>query len=869
MGRRNKRIFVSLAVFFGLLVLLVAAAFFFLQSPAVINRVSAATERFTGYAVHVDHISLDRRLQAKVQGLQVRSVKDDSLRLSLAAAEVKGKLSAPLRIEVETIVLEHPKFTYHLKKTKEKTNVFAALEKLPPVKLLSVKDGELELKTGDSRYSVPGVNLTVENFSPKTGGDLRLEGRLKVDSPGASAAGAFEGSFKMARFSPDPSGRGSIRLSLASASIGPVSLEKASLASAVGFEGEKLSFERMRMDAGRVSTAKGAREAIAEEVQLKMDLAYDQRSSRFTLTSLEGRSLGLGSLEGRCEGTINPFSWVASFNADSVDLPRVFTLARPFLPEEYRSWTFKGKGGLEMRTEGRMDDPPVWKADALVDLKEGGFASGDNLKAGERISGKIRLKLSSPGKEKKGEFNVAVDAGEGELLWGKYYRNFKGETMSVTSEGSFAQSPFSLSCSGKLDLFRSGDYSFSADLSPAKSVLTFQGKNISHPKMFTLVLSSYLREIYPDMQEIDVSGHSDFLITATASGEDRTIEGLLTVHETGVNIPSRGFALAGLQLSLPFDFRYPPAQTASALDAEQGSVSFERLEKGKFAMGKLEVPLLLSRNTLLVPVQVDIPLYGGDARLTHFRVDRLLSPEVQVHAGLSLEHVDLGTLTEKLSPIPVNGTIEGALTTINCQGGQCKTRGRIVAKVFGGQIEVQKIFGRNLFSRGRSFGGDVRFDDIDLEAVTSTIEVGKITGIIKGAIKDLTFEYGQPSEFVLDVETDTTKRAPRRVSVEAIENLSIIGTGSSAISSVLNSGINKFFKSYPYSRIGISCTLHNDVFSLRGTIHEGGKEYLIRRAFLRGIDIINQNPQNSISFKDMQERLSRIFRPRQETENVS
>jgi hypothetical protein len=100
--------------------------------------------------------------------------------------------------------------------------------------------------------------------------------------------------------------------------------------------------------------------------------------------------------------------------------------------------------------------------------------------------------------------------------------------------------------------------------------------------------------------------------------------------------------------------------------------------------------------------------------------------------------------------------------------------------------------------------------------------------------------------------------------VDAVENISIIGTGSAGIGGILKTGIRSFFKEYPYSRIGIRCTLENDKFSVRGKIHSGGTEYLVRRAFLRGIDIVNQNPDNVISFKDMQERISRILTAKEE-----
>jgi hypothetical protein len=135
-----------------------------------------------------------------------------------------------------------------------------------------------------------------------------------------------------------------------------------------------------------------------------------------------------------------------------------------------------------------------------------------------------------------------------------------------------------------------------------------------------------------------------------------------------------------------------------------------------------------------------------------------------------------------------------------------------------------------------------------------------MTGMIQGSLRNLEIEYGQPSRFVLDVESVKTEGVKQKISVDAVQNISILGTGSEGMTAVLSSGIKRFFKEYPYSRIGIQCTLENDKFSVRGKIHEGGTEYLVRRAFLRGIDVVNQNPQNEISFKDMQERIKRISR---------
>jgi hypothetical protein len=56
----------------------------------------------------------------------------------------------------------------------------------------------------------------------------------------------------------------------------------------------------------------------------------------------------------------------------------------------------------------------------------------------------------------------------------------------------------------------------------------------------------------------------------------------------------------------------------------------------------------------------------------------------------------------------------------------------------------------------------------------------------------------------------------------------------------------------------VRATLDNDVFRINGTIKEGDKEYLVRRGMFSGVDVINMNPDNQISFKDMVKRVRRI-----------
>jgi hypothetical protein len=53
------------------------------------------------------------------------------------------------------------------------------------------------------------------------------------------------------------------------------------------------------------------------------------------------------------------------------------------------------------------------------------------------------------------------------------------------------------------------------------------------------------------------------------------------------------------------------------------------------------------------------------------------------------------------------------------------------------------------------------------------------------------------------------------------------------------------------------------VFKINGTIHKDHKEYFVSRAGFKGINVINMNPDNQISFKDMMERIKRVAEKRE------
>jgi hypothetical protein len=141
--------------------------------------------------------------------------------------------------------------------------------------------------------------------------------------------------------------------------------------------------------------------------------------------------------------------------------------------------------------------------------------------------------------------------------------------------------------------------------------------------------------------------------------------------------------------------------------------------------------------------------------------------------------------------------------------------------------------------------------------LSASLGVGRITGRLSGSIMGLRVAYGQPVAFDLKMASVPAKGVSQSVSLKAVNSISLVSTGS-ALSGLGVSLMTTFFREFPYSKIGFECGLVNDVFTVRGSIHEDGVEYLVKRRFFTGIDVINRNRDNRIGFSDMLERAKRV-----------
>jgi hypothetical protein len=467
------------------------------------------------------------------------------------------------------------------------------------------------------------------------------------------------------------------------------------------------------------------------------------------------------------------------------------------------------------------------------------------------------LKLQYAPAEDRLAFRVEAEGGDGEVLWGTYYGGLAGRTAALAGEGALSLAARRGEVQGALDLLQTGEYRFSAGGEPGDWWLRLDIARLSHARVLQTLLGEYLQALSPRLQGLRLTGTSALQAAVRRQAGRTTIAGTYRMADTTLTAPAVPLTVQDVGVELPFDLAYPPGAAAADADARPGHIRVAALRRERLAFEGLQIPVRVAGNALEVPETISLPFFGGTIHLYGAQVDDLLFPS-RYQLGVLVENVDLGRLTLGLTGVELPGLVNADLGYMTYRDGRLASAGRAVVLVFGGAIEITDFFAEHLAAPARRLGGNLAFRNISLEEVTRRVAIGRMTGIVRGALRDFVMEYGQPASFVLELESVPTRGVPQRISMDAIQSISVLGTGAD---SALSQGVTRLFREYPYSRIGLRCVLKNDEFTVRGTIHDGGKEYLVRRGLLRGVDVVNQNPENVISFRDMQERLRRLARP--------
>jgi hypothetical protein len=457
-----------------------------------------------------------------------------------------------------------------------------------------------------------------------------------------------------------------------------------------------------------------------------------------------------------------------------------------------------------------------------------------------------------------------LDFNSGEILFDRFYLNFQDRPLNLKAEviNTAATNNFKIR-QGLLKLHKLAQVIFQAEYAQTTGQpgwnfhFVFPATDIA--PLYDFVIKEPFEMDNPALAGTDVTGILQGSLDLIVKKDQWEVKGGCRLKDALVSLSEQNIIFEGLQLDLPlWIVSRLKDQKASPLN---GKVFIGKMKVPFLAEQSLVFPLLVKPNHLSIPKKVSfkaatcgqidlwpLELYFGKEKGlkvdTHLDVDNF-----KFDAGLSRWWPSQGPLT-----------INASLDSITIDRQTLNSSGRVYTNVFGGNLQLFDPHVAGIFSSTPILGMDVMIERVNLSTLTDQTSFGKIDGILKGRVENLEIANREPQRFILQLETVSQRGVPQKISVEAVESIARIGGGQSPFMG-LAGNFASLFKKFGYRKIGVTASLENDLFRVNGLVHENGREYLIKKSGLSGVDVVNSNPDNRIGFKDMIKRIKRVLDP--------
>jgi hypothetical protein len=550
-----------------------------------------------------------------------------------------------------------------------------------------------------------------------------------------------------------------------------------------------------------------------------------------------------GSLSGRLEG--------ASLPADNL-----VALARALSGREWDGWSPTGAIDFAARLEPAVGGSRIGATATLGPI---GFTSPSGDVMGQNLAGRIDLEaLLIP----QPRMRTDLILHGGEALWGTVYVDLAKGPLSLHAEGTRAGPEEYKDVALEAGLAGFGRLGIEGKARHAGGTWRHQGRLALRDARLGPIFRTFLRDplapSHRDLAGLEMDGTAEVDLSFSGSGQAADLEGTLRLRSGDLRRGAEPPLLSGLHIDLPIAYSLGTANPDLPRPSDAAGWGRLRLKELRLAgqeLGPLEMPAVLVPNHLYLGGAIDTSLFGARLSLRRIQVDDPLSPGFRISMSARVDGLDLARIAGE-NPM-LEGHLSGLLDPVAIGRERMTSGGELTGDLFGGRVTVRRVAVERPFSAGRESGADVTVERIDLERLSAALGVGRITGHLSGSIEGLQVAYGQPVAFHLKMESVPVKGVTQSVSLKAVNSISLVSTGS-ALSGMGVSLMTTFFREFPYEKIGFECGLKNDVFTVRGLIHEDGVEYLVKRRTFAGINVINRNPDNRIGFSDMQERAKRV-----------
>lgn len=306
------------------------------------------------------------------------------------------------------------------------------------------------------------------------------------------------------------------------------------------------------------------------------------------------------------------------------------------------------------------------------------------------------------------------------------------------------------------------------------------------------------------------------------------------LQDVGVDIPRWHSTVENLEGELNWH--------ANDAARAQSQLQWRRGQIGRIPIAASTLRLSARARDITVQTPATLPLLDGGVRIQTLAIQNLGTPHMAAQFAARIIPISLSQLCQALGWPVFSGTLAGDLPGLRYQQRRLDLEGALHAAVFDGDIRISNLQILDPLGALPRIRTDLQLRQLDLTAVTSAFNFGRISGRLDGDVNGLRLLGWQPVAMDAHVYSTPGDRSRKRISQRAIDSISAVGGGPTG---VLSRGFLRFFDAFAYRRIEWRCVLNNNICTMSGThapATDGGYT-LVQGQGVPRIDIIGHNPQ--------------------------
>ena len=213
-------------------------------------------------------------------------------------------------------------------------------------------------------------------------------------------------------------------------------------------------------------------------------------------------------------------------------------------------------------------------------------------------------------------------------------------------------------------------------------------------------------------------------------------------------------------------------------EPQRGSLAFEGVAVGGVQLAATATELVVLGDSVTLADDLHVPVFGGEVVLENAGFADLARSSRPLTAAVGLHRIRLAEVSRTLGLPPLEGDVTGRFPRVLYSNGLLTVDGTGELAVFGGTVTMRDIAGSDLLTRYPHLKFSADWQEIDLALVTRTFDFGTMSGIVEGQLVDCEIFRDVPVRFRGRLRTVPRDGVSQRISLKAVNNIAIVGTGS-------------------------------------------------------------------------------------------